>query len=83
MICFAFPLGHNHSKPVGAPGPPHYGQLPSPSLDTTSHPSRQRRSISRDRYVEVLVVADKKMAEYHGNNLEHYLLTLMAVVSKI
>lgn len=41
---------------------------------------RKRRSESRELHLEVLVVADSKMAEYHGSNLNHYILTLMSTV---
>ncbi len=43
--------------------------------------SRTKRSLSQERFVEVLVVADGKMVSYHGDNLVHYILTLMSVVS--
>lgn len=40
-----------------------------------------RRSISRERWVETLVVADTKMVEYHGSeNVESYILTIMNMV---
>ncbi len=42
---------------------------------------RGRRSVSQERFVEILVVADGKMVSYHGDNLVHYILTLMSVVS--
>ena len=44
---------------------------------------RSKRSISMERYVEVMVVADMKMAEYHGKDLQHYILTLMSIVSSL
>jgi hypothetical protein len=44
---------------------------------------RRRRSVSQERFVEILVVADGKMVSYHGDNLVHYILTLMSVVSPI
>ncbi|XP_062943282.1 A disintegrin and metalloproteinase with thrombospondin motifs 12 isoform X2 [Cynocephalus volans] len=47
-------------------------------------PSRSlsRRSISRERWVETLVVADTKMVEYHGSeNVESYILTIMNMVT--
>ncbi|XP_021117176.1 A disintegrin and metalloproteinase with thrombospondin motifs 12 isoform X2 [Heterocephalus glaber] len=48
--------------------------LPSRSLS--------RRSISKERWVETLVVADTKMIEYHGSeNLESYILTIMNMVT--
>lgn len=46
-------------------------------------PRRRRRFLSYPRYVELMVTADAKMARHHGPNLEHYILTIMSVVSKI
>lgn len=44
--------------------------------------SLSRRSISKDRWVETLVVADTKMVEYHGSeNVESYILTIMNMVT--
>ena len=53
---------------------------------STPHPSnnthhRKRRSVSQERNVEMLVVADSRMVEFHGSNLHHYILTLMSIVS--
>ncbi|KAM5171006.1 A disintegrin and metalloproteinase with thrombospondin motifs 7 [Mantella aurantiaca] len=43
---------------------------------------RERRSISKEKWVETLVVADPKMVEYHGNNnVENYVLTVMNMVA--
>ncbi|XP_027461294.2 A disintegrin and metalloproteinase with thrombospondin motifs 12 isoform X3 [Zalophus californianus] len=47
-------------------------------------PSRglSRRSISKERWVETLVVADTKMIEYHGSDsVESYILTIMNMVT--
>lgn len=53
--------------------PPHHvgrGQLPL------------KRSVSRERYVETLVVADKMMVSYHGRrDIEQYILAVMNIVS--
>lgn len=53
--------------------PPHQvgrGQLPL------------KRSVSRERYVETLVVADKVMVGYHGRrDIEQYILAVMNIVS--
>lgn len=46
-------------------------------------PGRSRRFASIPRFVEVLVVADESMADAHGDDLEHYLLTLMSVVARL
>lgn len=49
--------------------------------DVAGRRRRRRRSVSQERFVEILVVADGKMVSYHGDNLVHYILTLMSVVS--
>uniref|UniRef100_A0A8C7EAU5 ADAM metallopeptidase with thrombospondin type 1 motif 20 n=1 Tax=Nothoprocta perdicaria TaxID=30464 RepID=A0A8C7EAU5_NOTPE len=45
--------------------------------------SRKRRFLSYPRYVEVMVTADTKMVRHHGQNLQHYILTLMSIVAAI
>lgn len=63
------------------------GQFPASSKNNTgnirkkSSPRRIKRFLSYPRYVEVMVVADSRMASYHGTNLQHYILTLMSIVS--
>ncbi|NXO03445.1 ATS1 metalloproteinase, partial [Rhinopomastus cyanomelas] len=44
---------------------------------------RKKRFVSSPRYVETLLVADQSMAEFHGNGLKHYLLTLLSVAAKL
>ncbi|NXW79351.1 ATS7 metalloproteinase, partial [Hirundo rustica] len=48
-------------------------------------PRRRRlrqRSVSREKWVETLVVADTKMVEFHGSdNIEKYVLTVMNMVA--
>uniref|UniRef100_A0A3Q3N3D4 ADAM metallopeptidase with thrombospondin type 1 motif 20 n=1 Tax=Mastacembelus armatus TaxID=205130 RepID=A0A3Q3N3D4_9TELE len=54
--------------------------------NSSTHPAsprRRKRFLSYPRYVELMVTADAKMMQHHGNNLEHYILTIMSVVSKI
>ncbi|CEF59256.1 A disintegrin and metalloproteinase with thrombospondin motifs 9 [Strongyloides ratti] len=43
----------------------------------------RRNANSWDHYVEVLAVADFKMLQYHGDNLENYVLTLFSTVASI
>ncbi|XP_065348450.1 A disintegrin and metalloproteinase with thrombospondin motifs 9 isoform X3 [Cloeon dipterum] len=40
-------------------------------------------SISKQLYIEVKVVTDRKMHEYHGDNLTQYVITLMSSVSSL
>ncbi|XP_072537431.1 A disintegrin and metalloproteinase with thrombospondin motifs 10 isoform X1 [Salminus brasiliensis] len=43
-----------------------------------------KRSVSRERYVETLVVADKMMVGYHGRrDIEQYILAVMNIVAKL
>ncbi|XP_062326647.1 A disintegrin and metalloproteinase with thrombospondin motifs 7 isoform X2 [Osmerus eperlanus] len=44
----------------------------------------RQRSVSREKWVETLVVADAKMVEYHGSGgVESYVLAIMNIVSLI
>ncbi|KAF7235268.1 A disintegrin and metalloproteinase with thrombospondin motifs 10, partial [Varanus komodoensis] len=43
-----------------------------------------KRSVSSERYVETLVVADKMMVGYHGRrDIEQYILAIMNIVAKL
>ncbi|XP_024413270.2 A disintegrin and metalloproteinase with thrombospondin motifs 15 [Desmodus rotundus] len=44
---------------------------------------RAKRFVSIPRYVETLVVADESMVKFHGVDLEHYLLTLLATAARL
>uniref|UniRef100_A0A8D3EE04 ADAM metallopeptidase with thrombospondin type 1 motif, 10 n=1 Tax=Scophthalmus maximus TaxID=52904 RepID=A0A8D3EE04_SCOMX len=45
---------------------------------------QKTRSVSRERYVETLVVADKMMVGYHGRrDIEQYILAVMNIVAKL
>ncbi|XP_067116291.1 A disintegrin and metalloproteinase with thrombospondin motifs 5 [Osmerus mordax] len=45
--------------------------------------NRRKRSVSRARHVELLLVADESMAKKYGKDLHHYLLTLASIASKL
>uniref|UniRef100_W5MX96 ADAM metallopeptidase with thrombospondin type 1 motif 6 n=1 Tax=Lepisosteus oculatus TaxID=7918 RepID=W5MX96_LEPOC len=52
------------------------------SAARTAH--RRKRSVSSERFVETLVVADKMMVGYHGRkDIEHYILSVMNIVAKL
>ncbi|XP_060695933.1 A disintegrin and metalloproteinase with thrombospondin motifs 20-like isoform X1 [Hemiscyllium ocellatum] len=51
--------------------------------NATQQHSRQKRFLSYPRFVEIMVTADNKMAQHHGRNLQHYILTLMSIVAAI
>ncbi|XP_052652790.1 A disintegrin and metalloproteinase with thrombospondin motifs 4 [Harpia harpyja] len=45
-------------------------------------PRRAKRFASVPRYVEMLVVADESMAQFHGAGLRRYLLTVLAAAAR-
>ncbi|GAB0201136.1 A disintegrin and metalloproteinase with thrombospondin motifs 4 [Grus japonensis] len=45
-------------------------------------PRRAKRFASVPRYVEMLVVADESMAQFHGAGLRQYLLTVLATAAR-
>lgn len=68
---------------VDSPGTSPTLELRRERWERSAAPGRSlsRRSISRERWVETLVVADTKMVEYHGSeNVESYILTIMNMV---
>ncbi|XP_041108240.1 A disintegrin and metalloproteinase with thrombospondin motifs 6-like [Polyodon spathula] len=55
-----------------------------PINNASSSVHRQKRSVSAERFVETLVVADKMMVGYHGRkDIEHYILSVMNIVAKL
>uniref|UniRef100_A0A8C5EKC8 A disintegrin and metalloproteinase with thrombospondin motifs 15-like n=1 Tax=Gouania willdenowi TaxID=441366 RepID=A0A8C5EKC8_GOUWI len=60
------------------------GFRPPPSLEKYQRlGGRVKRFASVPRHVETLLVADASMMEFHGDELTHYLLTLMAVAARL
>lgn len=53
-------------------------KVAAPETDT-----RRKRSVSRARHVELLLVADDTMTKKYGKDLNHYLLTLASIASKL
>lgn len=55
------------------------------STEQSGKHTRYKRSpgVSRKHRVETLVVADSAMYEYHGADLQQYVLTLMSIVSTL
>ncbi|XP_010865083.2 A disintegrin and metalloproteinase with thrombospondin motifs 8 [Esox lucius] len=51
--------------------------------DTDRATGRKRRFVSSPRYIETLVVADASMTHFYGDEIKHYLLTLMAVAAGV
>uniref|UniRef100_A0A3Q3W4D5 Uncharacterized protein n=1 Tax=Mola mola TaxID=94237 RepID=A0A3Q3W4D5_MOLML len=65
---------------------PHLSQplVPQNDSERSNGTHRQRRSVSSERFVETLVVADKMMVGYHGRkDIEHYILSVMNIVAKL
>ncbi|XP_015608491.1 A disintegrin and metalloproteinase with thrombospondin motifs 20 isoform X2 [Cephus cinctus] len=44
---------------------------------------RSRRALAQEYFIEILLVADFKMAQYHGEELFRYIMVLMNTVSRI
>ncbi|XP_051531405.1 A disintegrin and metalloproteinase with thrombospondin motifs 9 [Myxocyprinus asiaticus] len=73
-----------NSRLFSAPFPSTENKHSSANESSDSKPHRRsKRFLSYPRFVEVMVVADSKMVEHHGSNLQHYILTLMSIVSSI
>uniref|UniRef100_UPI00358E6FA8 A disintegrin and metalloproteinase with thrombospondin motifs 9-like n=1 Tax=Myxine glutinosa TaxID=7769 RepID=UPI00358E6FA8 len=61
--------------------PSHHSQAPKEMSSPARR--RQKRFMSYPRYVEVMVAMDSQMEQHHGRNLQHYILTLIAIVASI
>lgn len=77
-----------HSSPDGRWAlAPQFLDQSAPSSDGGQGPQtwwrRRRRSISRARQVELLLVADASMARMYGRGLQHYLLTLASIANRL
>ncbi|MCJ8748615.1 hypothetical protein PDJAM_G00166890 [Pangasius djambal] len=44
---------------------------------------RERRFVSAARYIETLVVADASMTRFYGDEIKHYLLTVMGMAAQL
>lgn len=63
--------------------PHHYGYHNKDKWRGTKR-RRSKRSISKEKHVETLVVVDKMMVGYHGHQeIEPYVLTVMNIVSTL
>ncbi|XP_061483861.1 A disintegrin and metalloproteinase with thrombospondin motifs 1 [Rhineura floridana] len=69
--------------PSAAEGQQHQEAAAEHAMRAGHRSTRKKRFVSSPRYVETLLVADQSMAEFHGNGLKHYLLTLLSVAAKL
>lgn len=67
-------------SPASGQGP--MCNVKAPPRSPHPSPRRAKRFASLSRFVETLVVADDKMAAFHGAGLKRYLLTVMAAAAK-
>uniref|UniRef100_A0A4W4GQI1 Peptidase M12B domain-containing protein n=1 Tax=Electrophorus electricus TaxID=8005 RepID=A0A4W4GQI1_ELEEL len=75
------PQGHIIYKQYKPQGSATLGERQRERWERRQHRRRQR-SISREKWVETLVVADQKMVEYHGrSSVETYVLAVMNIVA--
>ncbi|KAM4015185.1 A disintegrin and metalloproteinase with thrombospondin motifs 8 [Anomaloglossus baeobatrachus] len=51
--------------------------------DATDQHKRNRRFVSEERFLEILLVADVSMVRFYGEDLKLHLLTLMSVAARI
>ncbi|XP_054290364.1 A disintegrin and metalloproteinase with thrombospondin motifs 20-like [Macrosteles quadrilineatus] len=68
--------------------PAHHDDIDTDSMESDYPEDRRRRRkrspVGQQEYnIEIMVVADRRMAEYHGANFTNYVLTLMATVHGI
>lgn len=61
----------------------HMTELSSLNETLLKRMGRAKRFASVPRYVETLLAADESMVNFHGDDLKHYLLTLMSVAAKL
>ncbi|XP_014241355.1 A disintegrin and metalloproteinase with thrombospondin motifs gon-1 isoform X2 [Cimex lectularius] len=59
-----------------------FPKTPFPSASNGGF-SRRKRSLSKEYYVELMVVADREMVNYHGSAVESYILNLMSIAAMI
>ncbi|XP_043976137.1 A disintegrin and metalloproteinase with thrombospondin motifs 8-like isoform X4 [Gambusia affinis] len=45
--------------------------------------ARRRRFVSEPRFIETLAVADSTMTHFYGDEIKHYVLTLMSMVAQL
>ncbi|XP_029699517.1 A disintegrin and metalloproteinase with thrombospondin motifs 8 isoform X3 [Takifugu rubripes] len=45
--------------------------------------ARRRRFVSAPRFIETLVVADPSMTHFYGDEIKHYILTLMSMAAQL
>ncbi|KAJ3584394.1 hypothetical protein NHX12_014889 [Muraenolepis orangiensis] len=80
-------VGHEHAHATAADDDDERGRRRWSRLALAAAPPgdkrRRKRSVSRARHVELLLVADDSMAKKYGKDLRHYLLTLAAIASKL
>nr|XP_046225573.1 A disintegrin and metalloproteinase with thrombospondin motifs 6 isoform X1 [Oncorhynchus gorbuscha]XP_046225574.1 A disintegrin and metalloproteinase with thrombospondin motifs 6 isoform X1 [Oncorhynchus gorbuscha] len=82
----ASPCQHSTPSPTSPTSSPSPSPTPAPGFNSTMPGGghRRRRSLSTERFVETLVVADKMMVGYHGRkDIEHYILSVMNIVAKL
>lgn len=53
------------------------------SVEEDGNLNRAKRFVSSARFIETLVVADASMARFYGDEIKHYLLTVMSIAAQI
>ncbi|XP_028321569.1 A disintegrin and metalloproteinase with thrombospondin motifs 8-like [Gouania willdenowi] len=82
-------LRRNHPVPLRFDHPQVIHDRPEPRvMDNFTHghrdaQQRRKRFVSAPRFIETLVVADTSMTYYYGDEIKHYILTLMSMAAQI
>ena len=57
---------------------------PEPENKDGGSKSRSKRGFdSKQHYIETMIVADASMLRHHGDDLEHYILSIMMVANRV
>ncbi|XP_034024964.1 A disintegrin and metalloproteinase with thrombospondin motifs 8-like isoform X2 [Thalassophryne amazonica] len=61
----------------------HRGETFTHGNDDARRVPRLRRFVSAPRFIETLVVADSSMTHFYGDEIKHYILTLMSIAAQL
>uniref|UniRef100_A0A3Q3JQP1 Peptidase M12B domain-containing protein n=1 Tax=Monopterus albus TaxID=43700 RepID=A0A3Q3JQP1_MONAL len=61
----------------------HNGKRFTHSDSDAQREPRRRRFVSAPRFIETLLVADSTMTHFYGDEIKHYLLTLMSIATQL
>ncbi|CAL8336148.1 unnamed protein product [Boreogadus saida] len=83
---------HNNTVHSGPLSPGHHSEesptewdkdLFTRGLHDAQRKPRQKRFVSAPRFIETLVVADASMTQFYGDEIKHYILTLVSMAAQL